>query len=138
VERPTYEDVCSGRTGHAEVVEILFDPGKVSYEQLARRFFEIHDPTQMNRQGPDVGTNYRSAIFYTTPAQKQTAEKLIALLRERGYNVVTQLVPAGVFWSAEEYHQDYITRHPDWPCHAPVDRFGTNFGMPTTSDTKNP
>ena len=81
-EKPTYEQVCTGTTGHAESVEILFEPAKVSYEQLARRFFDIHDPTEKNRQGPDVGTQYRSAIFYTTPQQKKTAEQLIALLRQ--------------------------------------------------------
>jgi peptide methionine sulfoxide reductase msrA/msrB len=124
--KPTYEQVCTGATGHAESVEILFDPAKVSYERLARRFFEIHDPTEKNRQGPDVGTQYRSAVFYTTPAQKKTAEELIALLRGRGYNVVTEIAPASTFWPAEQYHQDYFTKHPDRAiCHAPVDRFAT-------------
>lgn len=124
-DKPTYEQVCTGKTGHAEAVEILFDPAKVSYEQLARRFFEIHDPTQSNRQGPDVGTQYRSAIFHTNREQKETAERLIGLLRARGYDVVTEVVPASMFWAAEEYHQDYFARHPDRPsCHRPVDRFG--------------
>jgi peptide methionine sulfoxide reductase msrA/msrB len=122
--RPTYKQVCTGRTGHAETVEILFDPAKVSYEALARRFFNLHDPTQKNYQGPDVGTQYRSAVFFTTPPQKETAEKLITLLRQRGYNIVTEVTAAETFWPAEEYHQDYLNKHPERPCHVPADRFG--------------
>jgi peptide methionine sulfoxide reductase msrA/msrB len=133
VARPTYEQVCTGKTGHAEAVEILFDPAKVSYDQLARRFFEIHDPTQRNRQGPDIGTQYRSAVFYTSPEQKLTAEKLIDLLRKRGYNVVTEVAPASTFWQAEDYHQDYLTRHPERPaCQAPVERFDPPASQPTS------
>jgi peptide methionine sulfoxide reductase msrA/msrB len=125
VERPTYEQVSTGKTGYAESVEILFDPARVTYEKLARKFFEIHDPTEKNRQGPDVGTQYRSAIFYLTEAQKKTAQSLIDLLRGRGYQVVTDLVPASTFWPAEEYHQDYLTRHPERSsCQVPVKRFG--------------
>lgn len=125
VDKPTYPQVCTGQTGHAEAVEILFDPAKVTYEQLARLFFEIHDPTQKNRQGPDAGTQYRSAVFYANEEQKQTAEKLVSLLRERSYNVVTELTPAATFWAAEEYHQDYLTKHPGRPtCHVRVERFG--------------
>ncbi|MEN6665471.1 MAG: bifunctional methionine sulfoxide reductase B/A protein [Phycisphaerae bacterium] len=124
-QRPTYQQVCTGRTGHAEAVEVLFDPAKVSYEQLAREFFEIHDPTTLNRQGPDAGTQYRSAVFCTTPAQKETVERLIALLKQRGYKVVTQVEPAATFWPAEDYHQDYLGKHPERPsCHIPVNRFG--------------
>ncbi|RPI62430.1 MAG: peptide-methionine (S)-S-oxide reductase, partial [Planctomycetaceae bacterium] len=123
-DKPTYKEVCTGTTGHAESVEILFDPAKVSYEKLARMFFEIHDPTQMNRQGPDTGSQYRSAVFYTTDEQKKTAESLIAILRQRGYKVVTEVKPASTFWAAEEYHQDYITKHPGMTCHVPVNRFG--------------
>lgn len=129
--RPTYEQVCTGKTGNAEAVEILFDPAKVTYEQLARRFFEIHDPTERNRQGLDVGTQYRSAVFYTNDEQKRTAEKLIGLLRGRGYDVVTEVVPATTFWPAEEYHQEYLAKHPGRiDCHVPVKRFGalTQFG----------
>ena len=121
--KPTYSQVCTGKTAHAEAVEVTFDPARVSYEKLARLFFEIHDPTQVNRQGPDVGTQYRSAVFYVDDDQKRTVEKLIALLKARRYAVATQLVPAGKFWPAEEYHQDYIRKHPERECHAPVPRF---------------
>lgn len=125
VDNPTYEQVCTNTTGHAEAVEVIFDPTQTSYEQLARLFFEIHDPTQLNRQGPDIGLQYRSAVFYLDNSQKQTAEKLIGLLKARGYNVVTQVVPAGRFWPAEEYHQDYLAKHPGRPdCHVRVNRFG--------------
>ena len=123
VANPTYKQVCSGRTGHAEAVKVVFDPTQLSYEQLAKYFFEIHDPTQRDRQGPDVGSQYRSAVFYADDQQKRTAEKLIAQLRDNGYRVVTQVVPAGEFYPAEEYHQDYIDKHPDRACHAPVQRF---------------
>jgi peptide methionine sulfoxide reductase msrA/msrB len=133
VDHPTYKQVCSGATGHAEAVEVLFDPAKTSYETLARLFFEIHDPAQLNRQGPDVGLQYRSAIFYRGDEQKKTAERLIALLRQRGYKVVTELVPAATFWPAEDYHQDYIAKHPDWPCHEKVSRFGPPPAAPATN-----
>lgn len=109
-ENPTYEQVCSHTTGHAETVEVLFDPVRVSFEALAKLFFEIHDPTQLNRQGPDVGDQYRSAIFYTDEKQKQVAERLIADLKGRGMNVVTQVAPADRFWPAEDYHQDYFAK----------------------------
>lgn len=103
-ENPTYEQVCSHRTGHAEAVRVTFDPAKVSYERLAKLFFEIHDPTQVDRQGPDIGDQYRSEVFYTTPAQRETAEKLIAELRAKGYDVVTHVTQATTFWPAEGYH----------------------------------
>ncbi|HET6427634.1 MAG TPA: peptide-methionine (S)-S-oxide reductase MsrA, partial [Phycisphaerae bacterium] len=125
VDKPTYEQVCTGRTGHVEAVEVLFDPAKVTYEQLARRFFELHDPTEKDRQGPDVGTQYRSAVFYTSDEQKRTADRLIALLRRRGYDVTTEVAAASTFWPAEEHHQDYLAKHPNRPsCHIPVARFG--------------
>jgi peptide methionine sulfoxide reductase msrA/msrB len=111
---PTYEDVCTDRTGHAEAVELSFDPAKVSYEELVRRFFGIHDPTQVNRQGPDRGTQYRSAIFYHDEKQKQIAEKVMAELRvSRRYKrpLATELVPAGTFYRAEDYHQKYFEKH---------------------------
>lgn len=124
VEHPTYKQVCSGKTGHAEAVEIEFDPSLVSYETLARLFFEIHDPTQMNRQGPDRGTQYRSAIFYTDEEQKMVAKKLIGELERRGYHVVTTLEKAGTFWAAEDYHQDYYAKTGHQPyCHIYQKRF---------------
>lgn len=125
-QRPTYKQVCTGETGHAEAVEILFDPSKVSYEQLAWLFFEIHDPTQKDRQGPDWGTQYRSGVFYVTDEQKAVAEKLIGLLRERKFDVVTEVTKAATFWPAEDYHQDYFNKNPQRAhCHAPVNRFGS-------------
>lgn len=123
VPNPTYEQVSTGRTGHAEAVEVLFDPAKVSYETLARLFFEIHDPTQLNRQGPDVGTQYRSAIFYTDSAQKSIVESLISQLEAKGWGVVTQLAPADTFYPAEDYHQDFTARTGRGGCHMKVARF---------------
>ncbi len=124
VENPTYEQVCYTHTGHAETVEIEYDPKQVSYEQLAKLFFEIHDPTQLNRQGPDVGEQYRSAIFYTDEKQKATALKLIEILQQKGYRVVTKVEPAAMFWPAEDYHQDYYQRTGKQPyCHFYTKRF---------------
>jgi peptide-methionine (S)-S-oxide reductase len=110
-ERPSYEDVCTGRTGHAEAVEVTFDPDEVSYEELLDVFWGLHDPTQVNRQGPDVGTQYRTAIFFHTPEQEQQA----TASRERqqaslGKPIATEIVPAGTFWPAEEYHQRYLEK----------------------------
>ena len=110
-ERPTYEEVCTGTTGHAEVCQVSFDPDEVSYEQLLDVFWGLHDPTQLNRQGPDVGTQYRTAIFFHTPEQEAEA----TASRERvqaglGKPVVTEIVPAGNFWSAESYHQRYLEK----------------------------
>lgn len=124
VENPTYRMVCSGTTGHIETVEVAFDPRVASFEAIARRFFEIHDPTQEDRQGPDVGEQYRSVIFYADESQRRIAQELIRELRENGYDVVTELRPAETFWPAEEYHQRYYDRagHPP-VCHFPVDRF---------------
>ncbi len=124
IEDPTYEQVCSKTTGHAEVVRVVFDPMKISYETLAKLFFEIHDPTQLNRQGPDVGDQYRSEIFYTNNEQKIITEKLITILRSKGYDVVTEISPATEFWKAEEYHQEYYDRKGTLPyCHAYHKRF---------------
>ncbi|MEI7837509.1 MAG: bifunctional methionine sulfoxide reductase B/A protein [Planctomycetota bacterium] len=124
VANPTYRQVCTGTTGHAESVRVVFDPAKLSYEQLAKRFFEIHDPTQLNAQGVDVGTQYRSVAFYRDDAQKRAAEKLIGLLRTKGYQVVTELAPAAPFYPAEDYHQNYMGKNPGrYSCHLPVSRF---------------
>jgi len=117
-ESPTYEQIHSSRTGHAEAVEVLCDPVRVSFEQLAKVFFEVHDPTQLNRQGPDIGPAYRSAILTTDDGQRQVAEKLIAELKGRGLAVVTEVTPAGRFWPAEDYHQDYFAQKgAEPPCH---------------------
>ncbi len=117
-ENPSYQDLHSLDTGHAETVEVLYDPVRVSYETLAKLFFEIHDPTQMNRQGPDVGREYRSAVFYLDEEQKTIAERLVAELRERGLDVATEIAEAGTFWPAEDYHQDYFTSRAATPtCH---------------------
>jgi len=109
-EHPTYHDVCSGLTGHAEAVEVAFDPALISYDRLLELFWQNHDPTQLNRQGPDHGTQYRSAIFYHNAAQRQAAEESLARLdasdRLRG-RIATVVVPAATFWEAEEYHQKY-------------------------------
>jgi peptide methionine sulfoxide reductase msrA/msrB len=117
-EDPTYEEVSHKNTGHAETIEVTFDPAKVNYETLAKLFFEIHDPAQKNRQGPDVGSQYRSAVFFTDDAQKTTAEKLIYILKEKGIEVATELTPASTFWVAEDYHQKYYTKTGGTPyCH---------------------
>ncbi|NTW53070.1 MAG: bifunctional methionine sulfoxide reductase B/A protein [Chlorobiaceae bacterium] len=121
---PSYREVCTGRTGHAEAMEVTFDPSLVSYETLAKLFFEIHDPTQSDRQGPDVGTQYRSAVFYSDDTQKQVAESLIAQLKSKGYKVVTEVTRAGEFWPAEEYHQEYYEKTGHQPyCHIYQKRF---------------
>jgi peptide methionine sulfoxide reductase msrA/msrB len=123
-EHPSYEQVCGHGTGHAEAVEVLFDPLQTSFEKLARLFFEIHDPTQIDRQGPDKGDQYRSEIFYINDEQKQVSEKLIAELTKKGWKVVTRVEPLGAFWPAESYHQDYYEHNGDQPyCHRPVPRF---------------
>lgn len=123
-ENPTYREVCSHTTGHAEAVRIVFDPKKVSYTTLAKLFFEIHDPTQSDGQGPDLGDQYRSEIFYTTSRQKEIAEELIGQLQGKGCQVVTRVTPATVFWKAEEYHQNYYNKTGKAPyCHRYTPRF---------------
>lgn len=123
-DKPTYKEVCDGKTGHLEAIEVVFDPGQTSYETVARMFFETHDPTQWNHQGPDVGEQYRSAVFYRNEVQKATTEKLIAELKGKGFNVVTQVLPAKTFWKAEDYHQDYYDHKGSTPyCHGYVKRF---------------
>ncbi len=124
VRQPSYEQVRTGTTGHAEVVKVEFDPAKVPYETLARLFFEIHDPTQADGQGPDIGHQYRSVVCYTTEAQRETAEKLVQELRAKGYHVVTSIERAHTFWPAEDYHQNYYANKGTTPyCHAYTRRF---------------
>lgn len=118
VPNPTYREVCSGLTGHAEVVQVTFDPTVVSYRELLQVFFTIHDPTTLNRQGADVGTQYRSAIFYHDDAQRQAAEAVMADITAQNIwpnPLVTQLEPLTKFYPAEEYHQDYFARNPGQP-----------------------
>jgi peptide-methionine (S)-S-oxide reductase len=120
LDNPTYKDVCTDRTGHAEVVEVKFDPAKVSYQRLLDLFFELHDPTQLNRQGPDWGAQYRSVIFFHSPEQEAVAKATIARLTEQKVfkkPIVTQVVPAESFWRAEEYHQKYLEKRGAVSCH---------------------
>lgn len=121
---PSYEEVCASGTGHVEAVQVVFDATQTSFEKLARLFFEIHDPTQLNRQGPDVGEQYKSAIFYKNERQKEVAKKLIKKLKKKDFSVVTALIPATTFWEAESYHQNYYEKKKQEPyCHAKVRRF---------------
>ena len=121
---PSYEEVCSGRTGHTEAVRVVFDPQKVSYGDLLKTFFEVHDPTQGMRQGNDVGTQYRSAVYWTTEAQRDVAERLSAayepVVRERGYGpITTEIAPAPTYYYAEDYHQQYLAKNPNgYRCHS--------------------
>jgi peptide-methionine (S)-S-oxide reductase len=117
---PTYQDVCTDRTGHAEVVQVEFDPSEVSYEEMLRVFWDNHDPTTLNRQGPDTGTQYRSAIFYHTPEQEAAAKASKEALEKSGRfkrPIVTEIVPAPEFWRAEEYHQQYLEKRGLAHCH---------------------
>jgi len=117
---PTYEQVCTGETDHAEAILIEFDPEQVRYEDLVRLFFEMHNPTTLNRQGPDVGTQYRSAIFTHSEAQAQTAQAVMAMLQATGKYcrpIVTEILPAPIFYPAEAYHQRYIQKHGGTSCH---------------------
>jgi peptide-methionine (S)-S-oxide reductase len=119
-QNPTYHDVCTDRTGHVEVVELDFDPQIISYEALLRRFFTLHDPTQLNRQGPDVGSQYRSVIFYHSPEQQAVAQRVIEELSASGQfrrPIVTTVEPAQTFYRAEEYHQRYLERRGLANCH---------------------
>ncbi len=123
-ENPSYEDVCYKNTGHAETVEVTYNPEQISYKELAMYFFEIHDPTQLNHQGPDYGDQYRSVVFYGDDSERQIAEELIEILRDKGYPVVTQVVPVKTFYEAEDYHQDYYEKSGKKPyCHFYVKRF---------------
>jgi peptide methionine sulfoxide reductase msrA/msrB len=115
---PTYREVCYNNTGHVETTEVEFDNTKTSYEDLVKLFFETHDFTQIGGQGPDIGDQYRSVIFYTTNEQKYIAQKLISILKDKGYKVATDLLPAPHFWVAEEYHQTYYDKKGGTPyCH---------------------
>jgi peptide-methionine (S)-S-oxide reductase len=126
---PTYEEVCSGRTGHTEAIRIVFDPDQVSYADLVKKFFEVHDPTQGMRQGNDVGTQYRSAIYFHSPEQEQTARELTKIygdeITRRGYGeITTEIAPAGEYYYAETHHQQYLHKNPyGYRCHA-------NTGIP--------
>ena len=118
---PTYEEVCTGRTGHAEVVQVDFDPSEVSYDQLVEKFFALHDPTQMNRQGPDVGTQYRSAIFFHDAEQERVATEVRDRLQARfSRPIVTEITPASAFYRAEDYHQRYLEKRGLASCAVPA------------------
>jgi peptide-methionine (S)-S-oxide reductase len=122
LKNPSYQDVCTDRTGHAEVVQVQYDPEQVSYEDLLRVFWENHDPTTRNRQGPDVGSQYRSVIFTYTPEQEAAARKSKEELDRSGHHkrpIVTEIVPAPEFWPAEEYHQRYLEKRGLAHCHLP-------------------
>ncbi|WP_143764592.1 peptide-methionine (S)-S-oxide reductase MsrA [Owenweeksia hongkongensis] len=125
VANPTYREVCTGTTGHAETVEVVYDPSKTDFETLARLFFETHDPTQVNGQGPDIGTQYRSGLFYLNDEQKQIAEKLVKELEAKGYKVATEITKAGEFYpEMDDHHQDYYDKKGTTPyCHAYKKRF---------------
>lgn len=117
-QKPTYRKVCEGNTGHVEIIKVVLDNKKTSYEALLKLFFETHDFTQVDGQGPDIGDQYRSVIFYTSEEQKQTAEKYIQILAEKGYKVATTVEPAAPFWIAENYHQHYYEKNKKMPyCH---------------------
>jgi len=119
-QNPTYREVCTDSTGHAEVVQVTYDPAKVRYEQLLDTFWKIHDPTQVNRQGPDFGKQYRTAIFFHTPEQEAAAKKSKQALEGSGrfrHPIATEITPAGAFWPAEEYHQRYLEKRGATNCH---------------------
>lgn len=123
-DNPAYEEVKAQKTGHAEAVEVVFDPEKVSYDELVMLFFETHDPEQTDGQGPDIGDQYRSEIYYFDEEQKQIAQKYIDILTEKGVKVATKLTPAEKFWAAEDYHQDYYDTKGESPyCHIYMKKF---------------
>lgn len=121
---PTYREVCSGKTGHLEAVRVLYDPSCIDYQTLTKHFLEIHDPTQANGQGPDIGAQYQSAIFYFNEQQKKISEELLAVLQTKGYKTVTKLLEVKTFWPAEDYHQYYYQKNTKAPyCHTRAQRF---------------
>lgn len=123
-DNPTYKEVCYTDTGHAEAMEVTYDPTQTTYEELAKLFFEIHDPAQVNRQGPDIGKQYRSEVFYLDDEQKATAEKLIQILKDKGIEVATKVTKATTFWPAEDYHQQYYEKTGKEPyCHVYTKKF---------------
>ena len=124
MDDPSYHEVCTGKTGHLEVVEVAYDAAKVSYEELAKFFFEIHDPTQADGQGPDIGSQYLSAVFYLNDVEEKIAHKLINILETKGYDIATKVISTQTFWPAEDYHQDYYDRKNQQPyCHAYEKKF---------------
>jgi len=124
IKNPSYKEVCTGRTGHAEAIKIIFDPEKTTYEKVLRTFLEIHDPTQVGGQGPDLGDQYRSEIFYMNDQQKEVAEKNLKILKDKGYKIATVVTKASEFYDAEDYHQDYYFNNNKLPyCHGYVKRF---------------
>ena len=124
MKNPGYYDVATGLTGHYETVEVRYDPSKVDYETIAKTFFEIHDPTQRDGQGPDLGSQYRSAIFVATPKERHIVERLIAILEKKGLKVATKILPASTFYPAENYHQDHYRKKGGTPyCHRRIKRF---------------
>ena len=121
---PTYREVCKGDSGHIEAVRVLFDPIQTNYEAIIKLFLEIHDPTQKNGQGPDIGEQYQSAIFYYDQKQKDISNKCLAFLKQKGLSVVTNILPVMTFWRAEEFHQNYYAQKGTEPyCHHRVERF---------------
>jgi peptide-methionine (S)-S-oxide reductase len=135
IKNPSYREVCNGATGHAEVVQIRFDPSLISYEEILEVFFHTHDPTTLNQQGADVGTQYRSVIFYHNPSQKEIAEKVIHdLTKSNAFNkpIVTQISPFTAFYKAEDYHQDYFAKNPEasycsFVIRPKIDKFRKNY-----------
>ncbi len=124
VPHPTYEQVCTGRTGHAEAIEVTYNPDETSYKDMVMLFFETHDQSHVNRQGPDVGHQYRSGIFYLNDAQKDIAEVLVNELKNKKYKVATEITEAGTFYPAEDYHQEYYTKGGGSPyCHVYTKKF---------------
>src|SRR6185437_2850759 len=142
VKNPTYEEVCTGTTGHAEACNIIFDPSQITYDELLEAFFTAHDPTQLNRQGNDVGTQYRSEIFYHNAAQKEKAEYYINKLNQvKAYKnkIVTQIAPYTAFYEAKDYHQDYYDKNPDQAyCHFVIQPEVEKFRKVFKNKLKNP